>query len=333
MQYAVYHSQRGKGSGGGLGNHIDRVQGKEHTYKNADSSRTHLNQEFIKKWQGKSLSESINLRIKEGYKGNKAIRKDAVKYVSNILTGSHLRMIEIFKDKALAQEWLKENYRFACDEFGKDNIVRFTLHLDEKTPHVHCVTVPLTSDGRLSAKEVIGNRTTLKKRQDKYAEMMNAFGLKRGVSAELTGRRHETAQEYQSRLVKNNTLTLDIKPVKTLGMVRVGKTIEKTEKELKKAQNAISTLSAELQEKTKLLQNAERNYNETKEVTGELYTGLKYSDVTENVKRKYKIKTYRNPTHEENERKERDKKFLEQKRQEQEERKAERKNQNRGRKL
>ena len=37
MGFAVYHTSKGKGSGGGLGNHIDRIKGKEYTYKNADS--------------------------------------------------------------------------------------------------------------------------------------------------------------------------------------------------------------------------------------------------------------------------------------------------------
>ena len=62
-------------------------------------------------------------------------------------------MKEIFADKEKSKEWIKENYKFLAKEFGKENIVRFTLHLDEKTPHLHAVTIPLTNDGRLSAKK------------------------------------------------------------------------------------------------------------------------------------------------------------------------------------
>ena len=53
-------------------------------------------------------------------------------------------MKEIFADKEKSKEWIKENYKFLAKEFGKENIVRFTLHLDEKTPHLHAVTIPLT---------------------------------------------------------------------------------------------------------------------------------------------------------------------------------------------
>ena len=45
-QFAVYHTSKGKGSGGGLGNHIDRVKGKEHTYQNANPKLRDLNIDF-----------------------------------------------------------------------------------------------------------------------------------------------------------------------------------------------------------------------------------------------------------------------------------------------
>ncbi len=32
------------------------------------------------------------------------------------------------------------------------------IHMDEGTPHMHVVFVPLTADKRLSAKDIIGNR-------------------------------------------------------------------------------------------------------------------------------------------------------------------------------
>ena len=41
---------------------------------------------------------------------------------------------------------------------GEENITRFAVHLDEKTPHIHCVFVPITEDGRLSAGDWVGNR-------------------------------------------------------------------------------------------------------------------------------------------------------------------------------
>ena len=183
MAYAVYHMEKGNSSSGGMGNHIDRTEGKEHTYPHADSARKHLNIHFDihEKRNEIPLHEAIEKRIAEGYKGEKAIRKDAVKYCTHVLTGSHEKMKEIFADKEKSKEWIKENYKFLAKEFGKENIVRFTLHLDEKTPHLHAVTIPLTNDGRLSAKEIIGNKQSMKNFQTRYAAAMEKFGLERGI--------------------------------------------------------------------------------------------------------------------------------------------------------
>ena len=206
MGFAVYHTEKGTGSGGGVGNHIDRSKGMEHTYKHADPDRILLNRNLIPKndFSGMKLSDAINERIKDGYKAKRAPRRDSVKYLSHVLTGSHKDMKRIFKDQGEKKAWLQKNYDFISSEFGKDNIVRFTLHLDEKTPHVHAVTVPLTDDGRLSAKEVFGNKKDLSARQDRYAETMKEFGLQRGLKR--TGIKHENAKDYYSRIeqARNN---------------------------------------------------------------------------------------------------------------------------------
>ena len=254
MGFAVYHTSKGKGSGGGLGNHIDRIKGKEYTYKNADSDRTHLNVEFVKEYKDVSLPNAIKNRIESGYNGKRKIRTDSVKYLTHVLSGSHKEMTEIFKDKDKANQWIQKNYDFACEEFGKDNIVRFSLHLDEKTPHIHVVSVPLTSDGRLSAKEIIGNKKVLEKRQDRYAELMKSFDLKRGISSKHTERKHETAQEYRKRVknVENNSFKADLKPIKMLGVLRSGQTIEKLSNQLIQAENVVNESIASSEQSKKL---------------------------------------------------------------------------------
>lgn len=182
MGYAVFHASKGKGTGGKLGAHIDRDESQKQTFKSADPERMHLNQDLLNNEFSKmKLEDAIKKRIEEGYKGKKALRKDAVKFIPMVMTGSHKEMKEIFSDSKKANAWVKSNYDFVCKEFGKENIVRFTLHLDEKTPHIHAVVVPLTDDGRLSAKERFGNRNDLSDRQTRYADAMEQFGLKRGI--------------------------------------------------------------------------------------------------------------------------------------------------------
>lgn len=182
MGYAVFHASKGSGTGGKLGAHIDRDESQKQTFKSADPERMHLNRDLLNNEFSKmKLEDAIKKRIEEGYKGKKALRKDAVKFIPMVMTGSHKEMKEIFSDNKKANAWVKANYEFVCKEFGKENIVRFTLHLDEKTPHIHAVVVPLTNDGRLSAKERFGNRNDLSDRQTRYADAMEQFGLKRGI--------------------------------------------------------------------------------------------------------------------------------------------------------
>lgn len=177
--FVVMNVRKQKGSGGALGNHIDRTVGKEHMYKNANAERTSANVSYNLNYKG-TISERVNQRIEEGYKGKKAIRKDAVKYISLVLTGSHKKMAQLFQNPDKFKEWQQKNFEFLKEEYGKENIVKLDLHLDEKTPHFHVIIVPLTKDGRLSAKEVVGNKKAMQERLTRYADKMQSLGFERG---------------------------------------------------------------------------------------------------------------------------------------------------------
>src|SRR5690606_6075653 len=259
MGYAVYHVEKGQTSSGGIGNHIDRKKGAEHTYKHADPSRRHLNQNY-EVHQGREkipLHQAIEERIKEGYTGQKAIRKDAVKYNTHILTGSHEDMKRIFSNPQTAQKWIDENRKFIEKEFGKENVVRYTLHMDEKTPHIHAVTIPLTQDGRLSAKEIIGNKKEMQARQDRYASHMMQFGLQRGIRN--TGIKHENATEYYARMnqAKEVAEKTEIKVEKGL----LGYKAESVQE----LENAVKSLKVALKSKDLEIEAKDRRVRETAE--------------------------------------------------------------------
>ena len=56
---------------------------------------------------------------------------------------------------------------FAKEQFGEKNIFLQLFTKDETTPHMHVNFVPLKI-GKLTAKEVIGNRKDLELMQDKF---------------------------------------------------------------------------------------------------------------------------------------------------------------------
>ena len=80
------------------------------------------------------------------------------------------------------------------------------VHMDEKTPHMHLSFVPLTADGRLSAKEIVGNKKKLTQWQDKFWEhMVRKYpDLERGESASQTRRDHIPPRVFKemTRLTK-----------------------------------------------------------------------------------------------------------------------------------
>ena len=205
MGFAVMHLNKSSASSSGsLGNHIDR----KFVPKNADESRQHLNRFYDPKTKkfseikpGTILNKRIKERIEEGYTAPRKIRSNAVKSINFIFTGTHEDMKRIFSDVKSKKRWLQKNIQFLKEEFGgTDNIVSFAVHEDERTPHVHATIVPITEDGRLSAREYVNGRKRLKQLQDIYAKKMEEFGLRRGLEDGKV--KHMTTAEYYKQLNK-----------------------------------------------------------------------------------------------------------------------------------
>ena len=242
MGKLVFNIRKHKGNGGAVGAHIDRKKGMEHMYKNADPERLNLNQNFIaNKFCEMKLPEAIKARIEEGYKGKRKIRNDAVRSLGVVLTGSHEEMNKIFNDKKTRKHWLSQSYKFLVENFGKENIVRLNLHLDETTPHLHAVIVPLTDDGRLSARERMGNRKKLKELRKAYAEKLKPLNLEYGIERKSETKVSSTKindfysltenfnEEYQ-----NNLKTLKTANFKNLNPKRKTLFLEELQKALQK---------------------------------------------------------------------------------------------------
>ena len=101
---------------------------------------------------------------------------------------------ELFKGKKLPEirRYFEEALRFFEQFQSRETIISAVVHMDVKTPHMHLSFVPLTADGRLSAKDIVGNKKKLTWWQDKFWEhMVQKYpDLERGESASQTGRDH-----------------------------------------------------------------------------------------------------------------------------------------------
>ena len=131
-------------------------------------------------------------------------RKDSVRVVEVLFTATP----EFFKGKKLPEirQYFEETLRFFVQYQSRETIISAVVHMDEKTPHMHLSFVPLTPDGRLSAKEIVGNKKKLSWWQDKFWEHMvlKYPDLERGESASQTGRDHIPPRVFKemTRLTK-----------------------------------------------------------------------------------------------------------------------------------
>ena len=85
------------------------------------------------------------------------------------------------------------------------------VHVDEKTLHMHLCFAPITADGRLSAKEIVGNKKKLTQWQDEYwKHMVRKYpDFERGESASITGRTHippEIIASYKAESERKETV-------------------------------------------------------------------------------------------------------------------------------
>lgn len=244
QNYAVLHITKYK-SLGAIGGHIDRKHFSENVNNRLsflnesklgqilgdeiDSSRTFLCESLVSS-KYNNLEKDVREVISKSYKSTNKIRSNAVLALGVILTGSHERMKEIECDEKLFSLWKKSNYDFACREFGESNIVRFTLHRDERTPHIHCVYVPIIG-GRLSARDCLGGKLFLSELQDRYANAMSVFGLKRGVSSAHTAVHHVKTRDYyrsiREKKQKITDLLEEITPTNIFGLGDIKKDIVK----------------------------------------------------------------------------------------------------------
>lgn len=98
-----------------------------------------------------SLSDVVYSHI--GNKGIKKYRKDAVVAVEVMLTASpeYFRPPESsisgkygLYDEGKLKSWIHSSINFLSDKYG-DNLVDYVLHLDEATPHIHAIVVPVVN--------------------------------------------------------------------------------------------------------------------------------------------------------------------------------------------
>ena len=174
---------------------------RERETPNADAERTPENHCSVSQSADEAMGKLRELLPEKR-------RKDAVLAVEYVMTASPewwneatpRQQAEFF---ARSEQWLENKY-------GKDRVVAAVVHRDEATPHLSAFVVPLTQDGRLSAKEFIGGRSKMREDQSTYAESVKKLGLERGIEGSRAT--HQTVQHYYESINRGTRSQVSISP-------------------------------------------------------------------------------------------------------------------------
>lgn len=232
MSKCVVHMMKMKMSAmGGIQSHNQREHESKKN-KEIDYEKSHQNYDVI-------LDENINYqktvkdRIAE-LNLKKSVRADAVVYSSFIISSDreffynlgydeHIRkcreeseniaigleeappfdyMSEEYKNQCIAdgsRRFFKDAAKFFCDRYGAENVINGTVHLDEATPHMHLGVIPITKDGRLSAKSIF-TPSELKSLQTDFAKLVGAkYELERGIEGSTATHLDEVTFKLKQR--------------------------------------------------------------------------------------------------------------------------------------
>lgn len=182
------------GNLGGAYRHNERIF-KQHSNKDIDIERSHLNYELTDRDRSMSYEKQIKNYIDENKISKRAIRKDAVLCDEWIITSDKDFFAKLTPEET--RRFFETSKNYFAENYGLENIAYASVHLDENTPHMHMGIVPM-KQGKLSSKSIF-NREELKKIQDELPKYLSQYGfhLQRG---ELDStKKHLSTQEYKEK--------------------------------------------------------------------------------------------------------------------------------------
>lgn len=182
------------GNLGGAYRHNERIF-KQHSNKDIDIERSHLNYELTDRDRSMSYEKQIKNYIDENKISKRAIRKDAVLCDEWIITSDKDFFAKLTPEET--KRFFETSKNYFAENYGLENIAYASVHLDENTPHMHMGIVPM-KQGKLSSKSIF-NREELKKIQDELPKYLSQYGfhLQRG---ELDStKKHLSTQEYKDK--------------------------------------------------------------------------------------------------------------------------------------
>lgn len=239
MSYAIIRNEKlTRAQAMGAYKHNERKT-KNHSNKNIDSSKTELNY-YLKKNELSYIKEFDKKKEEYDLKGQ--VRSNSNIMCEMVFTSDQRFFDEIGYEES--KRYFTESYNFICNykNLGEQNIISAVVHMDENTPHMHLLFIPVihTTDkegnkiDKVCCRDFWRGKNSYRDLQNAYFKHISekGFKLERGELVEVTNREHYSIQEYKKitnyentkELLKNIKLELpktpDIKDFKKLMLNR-----------------------------------------------------------------------------------------------------------------
>ena len=112
------------------------------------------------------------------------------------------------------EQWAKDVYDWCAKRYGQENIIGFQVHLDESSPHIHALIVPVGQRSKSGRECVMWSAKFGKSRFEYgqilremhtslYDEVGSKYGLERGDSIEGRNVSHLSKRDYIRKLSKD----------------------------------------------------------------------------------------------------------------------------------
>lgn len=205
MSYAVVHMKKLSAPVvKGVQFHHQREK-ESQTNPDIDYSKSSLNYDIINS-KPIDFNQEVKKVIKDNVHTDKAIRKDAVVLCDFVVTSDK----EFFKGLSSQDQkkFFEKSCEFFKEKYGENKVIYAKVHMDEHTPHMHLGLVPITEEGKLSAKTLF-DRKSLRSIQEDYPKhiQQHGFYLQRGEPKDNA--KHLETQEYKRQRAKELSKELD----------------------------------------------------------------------------------------------------------------------------
>ena len=314
MSYAIIRNTKYKRENlKGIFRHNER-RNKNHSNEDIDKEQSYLN--YSLKSPQYSYEKEFD-RIKEKYN-----LKGQIKTVSNIaceyiITSDHDYFERIGEEET--KRYFETAYKFVAEykELGEQYIMSAKVHMDEQTPHMHLVFLPVVhtqdkkgnSIDKLACSEFWKAKDSYRQLQDAFYKYMveNGFDLQRGLPKEETNREHYSVEEYkkitnfkQTKEILNN-MKLELPDIPDITDININRLSKKRDEKIleeiiKPKDNVIQNLyqdninlHRQLSRQAQVIEEAEKYQKERDKI---LSDNEKLHNEVDNIKAEYNKKEF-----------------------------------------